>query len=428
MMRATTRRRQSVLIGIAVMVIFGLAVWVAMAARGGVPWRTTTVVEAEFADVGALRSGDDVRISGVRVGQVGDITLEHGRAVAELVFDGERRIYRNSRAVAASVGARSALGQKYVAFRPGTPDAGEVQPGEIIPATTTAGAQELSDVLAQFDAPTRKALGSTLREVGGGALGHSQDMRDALAALPKELPDLATVARALSHDNGADLTRMMSAVDSLSSRFRDRHEQLGRMVGQLGTTFDAVAVDGGEPLAASIDKAPGTLRKVRESLRALDDPLGDTQRAMRALRPGAAALGQATPDVRAVLRDAVPVLDKVGPVARQAEPAVEDLTRTFADARPLAPKIGKALDSAQGLADTLAPYAPEISSWFTHAAAALSEGEAPGRWLRVHLIVRTDSATGAGPRGVQDPLMARNPYPAPGEAKYDKQTPIVGPR
>ncbi|MFD2398766.1 MlaD family protein [Prauserella oleivorans] len=154
-----------------------------------------------------MRSGDDVRINDVRVGQVGEITLVDGKPVVELRFDGHRSIYRNATAVTASVGARSALGQKYVAFNPGSPQAGAVDPGEVIPASETTGAQELSDLLAVLDEPTRKALGSTLRETGGGVAGHTQDLRDTLAALPTELPDLATVSRALTTEGVPTLSR-----------------------------------------------------------------------------------------------------------------------------------------------------------------------------------------------------------------------------
>lgn len=426
MARANRRRRRSVFTGIVVLVVFAASVGVAVTSHKGLPGMPRTVVRAAFTEVGALRSGDDVRIGSVRVGQVGEIELVDGKPVVELKFDGDRSIYRNAKAVTASVGARSALGQKYVEFTPGSPDAGEVEPGEIIPATTTTGAQELSELLAVLDEPTRRALGSAIREAGGGVAGHSQDLRDALAALPTELPDLATVSRALSANGGADLTDMLRVADRLSGRFQDRQQQLTNVVRQLDTTLDAVAVDEAKPVTEVLEKAPKTLTQVRGSLETLRGPLADTEAATKSLRPGAEALGEATPDVRGILREAVPPLDKLPEVARQAEPAVDDLTQTFTDARPLAPDVRRALGSAREPLEVLAPYAAEISQWFTNATDVLHQGDAAGNWLRFSPPVGTSTATGLL-RGLRDPLTARNPYPAPGEAAQDKSSPL-GPR
>ncbi|MBB2506580.1 MCE family protein, partial [Amycolatopsis echigonensis] len=149
--------------------------------------------------------------------------------------------------------------------------------------------------------------------------GHQQDLRDALGALPEELPDLGTVAGALATDGGKDLTGTLRALDSLSGRFTNRQQEISALVGQLKTTLDAVGVDGGKPLADVVDKAPDTLGKARGALQSLQAPLADAQAAMSSLKPGADALGQATPDVRGVLREGVPPLDKVPGVAGQAE-------------------------------------------------------------------------------------------------------------
>lgn len=421
------RKRRSLFIGFVVLALFVASVGIAITASDGLPGKPTTVVKAAFGDVGALRSGDDIRIGGVRVGQVGDINLVDNQAVVELKFDGDKPVYRNSKAVTASVGARSALGQKYVDFTPGTPDAGEVGENDVIPSAKTEGAQELSDVLAVFDEPTRKALQDTLRETGGGVVGHQQDLRDALGALPEELPDLGTVASALATDDGKDLTGTLRALDSLSGRFTNRQQEISALVGQLKTTLDAVGVDGGKPLADVVDKAPDTLGKARGALQSLQAPLADAQAAMSSLKPGADALGQATPDVRGVLREGVPPLDKVPGVAGQAEPAVGALTQTFSDARPLAPAVRSAVGSAHVPLEILAPYSPEIASWFSYTANALSRGDAAGHWLRIYPLFNTESLSGAL-SALKDPVTARNAYPAPGQAPQDKKSSLLGPR
>ena len=422
------KRRRHLLLGLIVVIAFVASAVVAVTSQHGLPWASRTVVQAAFDEVGSLRAGDDVRIANIRVGYVGGVRYEKGQAIAELRFDGRRPIYRDARAVAASVGARSALGQKYVDFAPGGPGAGLLGPDEVIPPKQTVGAQELSDVLDVLDDPTRAALGSTVRELGHGTAGHAQDVRDTLATMPAMLPDLGEVADALSAHNGADITSMLHAVDGLAGRFEGRQQQIGELVGRLDRTLAGVAVDGTQPLTDTLNKAPETLRAVDGALRKLDPPLADTETAMRAAGPGAEALGAATPDLRGVLREGQRPLAKVPGVAGDAQPAVDRLTATFRDAKPLAPKVTEALRTARKPLEVLAPYSAEASMLFTHGANALSQGDAAGNWLRIYLLFSTESVSGVLP-GVKDPITTRDAYPAPGQAAKDtRQSPIGGGR
>lgn len=418
-------RSRSVGTGVVVVAVFVAAVVFALNAQGGLPGSTETAVRAAFADVGSLRTGDEVRIGGVRVGQVGEITLENNQAVAELELSGVDKVYRNATATAASVGAKSALGLKYVSLEPGTPEAGEIPPDQVIPPTKTTGAQDITDLLTVLDKPVRDALGSTLRETGRGTAGQGGNLGDALANLPQELPDLAKVSRALSADGGADTTQMLQALDRFSGRFAGRQEQLTALVDNMDTTFDAVNVDGGVPLGGAIERAPATLSDVRGTVNALRQPLADTRSAVTDLREGAQALGEATPDVRGVLREAVPPLDKMPPVANQAVPAVEDLTHVMTDARPLAPRLTRTVRLAADPLATMSPYAPEISDFFTYVSRALSDGDDAGHWARFFISVSPELVGGVVP-GAPAPLVHRDPYPEPGEAGNQRTSPLLG--
>ncbi len=383
-------------------------------------------MKAAFDDVGALRAGDDVRIAGVRVGQVKDVRLIAGKPVVTMRFDKGRKIYHDASALTATVAARSALGQKYVDVRPGTPGSGELGRDEIIPSSKTGDAQELSDVLRVLDQPTRDALGSTLRQAGGGLGGHSQDFKDVAGALPQLLPDLATISQALYTDNGADLITMLRAANSLAQSFEGHQQQLAELTDRVDRTLRALDVDDATPLGNTLDKAPQTLVDARAALDQLRAPLAQTGQAMTGLQPGAVALGDATDDVRGVLREGVPPLDKVPGVAGQTDPAVTDLTKVMSDAKPLAPRLVQAVHSVREPLGVLAPYAPEVSLFFSYMANALSDGDAAGHWLRIYPIVGTETVSGIVP--IQDPTTHRNAYPAPGEAAHDKSTSVVGNR
>jgi phospholipid/cholesterol/gamma-HCH transport system substrate-binding protein len=412
--KAVRASARSLLVGTLVLAMFVASLYVAFTAGDGLPGRSYTYVRAAFTDVGALRRGDDVRQASVRVGQVHEIRATDDHAEVTLRLDGEQDVHRDARA---AIWARSGLGKKFVEFAPGTRAAGRLGAAEVLPTARTVSPYELDDVLDVLDPRTRRALTGTLREVGGGAAGHSEDLAAVLEQAPDLLADLRTVAGAAAADE-AELPELLRTADTFAGRFAGREQQLASLVDRLDTTQRAVTVDGGAPLGETLDRAPGALRSARASLTSLRDPLARTGSAMRALQPGARALGAAAPDLRGTLREAVRPLGRVPGVARKATPALEDLTGVLADARPLAPKVARAVASARTPLEALAPYSPEVALWFTYAADAISEGDEAGNWLRIDWVLKPESFTGA--TGLKDPFSKRNPYPAPGEAHRNR--------
>lgn len=374
-----------------------------------VPGVSRTSVEVQFEDVGALRAGDDVRIANVRAGFVDSIELVDGAPVVTLELDDGRKVYDDA---SVTIGARSALGQKYVELDPGTPDTG-VLAGPI-PSQRASGTVELDAVLDTLDARTRQATGTALRNLGGGMAGRGTDLNDGLGHLEKDLRDVGTIAEALDSGEGADLTALLRTTATLASALDGQQEDLSSLVRDTGATLDTLAVDKGARIDEALQQAPDTLRDVRGALKSLDGPLADTRTAVVALRPGVEALGAALPDTRALLRDAVAPLRKVPGVAYDATPAIRDLTPVMAHAQPLVRDLGTLFLRAEQPLNTLSPYSNEVILFFQNAASALGQRDRNGGWLRFYPVVNAENVIGNVP--IRNPLLQRQPYPAPGEA------------
>ena len=412
--RQISARKLSLRIGIcAVLGLVGLVV-LAVTAQNGVPDYIPgvhrTLAEAAFTNVGALQSGDDVRIADVRAGYVQSIALVNGQPVVSMKLDGGRPVYADASAV---IRARSGLGQKYVDLNPGTPSAGPLG-SSIVPTSHTLPATDLDDVLSTLDAPTRQGLSTTLRQLGGGLAGRGQDLNDGLAALPSELNDVAAISNSLSTNNGSDLASMLQTANTLSQSLAQQSGQLAALTRDSATTFNALAAGGGSYLATAIQSAPGGLAALKTSMEHLRVPLAETRAAAIALRPGAEALGSATPDLRGFLQSAVPPLNDVEPFASMADPALDQLTPALGAVRPLVEQIGQALDSSVGPLSYLAVYRGDLMSYFQRAGSALHLGYSSGHWLRISLDVNQEMLTSNIP--VRSPLTNRQAYPAPGAA------------
>ncbi|WP_181781803.1 MlaD family protein [Pseudonocardia pini] len=409
--KARNARSRAAVIGVLMAIGALFFLYVALNAPKGLPFEPHTYRKVAVSDVGDLAVGNDVRFAQVRVGRVDDIALEGGQAVVTMQIDDvDSPIYKDARA---GVVGRSGLGQLYLDVDPGTPAAGELGEDDVLPADRSLGSVQLLDLAGVFDPATQDGARTTLQQVGNGAAGHGQDLQDFLTASPQILPDLGTTARSLAVDDGRDLTAMLRSLESLSSRFDGRQQEISDLVGQLDTTLAAVNADNGDALGKTLDVAPEAMTEVRQALVDLQQPLRTTTSAVTQLQPGARSLGDATPDLRGVLTEAPQPLDRLPGVADTAEPALGSLTPAFTDAQPVAPKVTEAVDFAHTPLQVLAPYAPEIAQWFTNAGFALSDGDAAGHWLRFTLLPRVESVSGAA--GLADPLATGDAYPGPGE-------------
>lgn len=398
--------------GLVVLVAIG-ALGALVSSGGEIPAKQYSYATAAFHDVGTLRVRQDVRVDSLIVGQISDISYEHGEAVVTLRMDGDRRVYANA---SARIWQESALARSFVELTPGDPSTGPL-PGNRIPSTRTSDAIDLDQLFNIFDQPTRTALSGTLTQLGGGLLGHSEDLRDALQKAPGGLDNLGRVADDLD-DPQTHLPALLTTANRVVGRLDSRSAQLRSLVQQTDQTLAAVNVDSNRPLDATLKDLPSTLIQARQALGSLNGPLRDVRSAVTTIRPGGQALGDASDDLRGVLREAVGPLDKVPDVADKATPAIDDLTKTVSDARPLAPRLLNTLSSTQELLAGLSPYSPDVGRFFAQLAAPhglLSGSISPTE----HYFGIFPTVPGAaGLASVPDPTFHENPYPAPGGSAY----------
>lgn len=370
----------------------------------GLPY---TYVTATFADVGTLKPKLQVRENSVVVGKVADVRYENHHAVVTLRLDGHEPIYRNA---SAKILDESALAQKFVNLDPGTPDAGPMGTGVIDETRSENNASNLDELLNVFDPETRANLQTAVQALGTGLAGHGQDINGAVRAAPGMLGDLGQVSTALTAPD-ARVPALLASADRLTGQFGGHDQQLSDLVRDADTTLRAVQIDGGRPLSNTLQDLPPTLRDARTALQALNKPLADVQSAFSTLQPGAAALGQATTDIRGVLREAVPPLDEVPDVADMAKPAVEDLTDAMTNLQPVAPQLRETLGHTKTLLAGLSPYSYDIGRFF--GQQDLLSGEfAPDK----HYLSAELPFPGLYNASLPDPLANKDPYPAPNHA------------
>ena len=400
--------------GAALFVLLGVSIAFAFVSHKGIPGRDYPYATAAFGDLSAgLRDGSDVRVQGVRVGQVSETLYEDGEARAELQLPGGFEIYRDA---TAQVRSRSALGQKYVDVDPGTKAAG-ILGDRVIPKSQTASLVELDQVLDALNPDARAGLATGLRELGTGFGGRAADLNELIDLAPELLEDLGTTTAALGSDE-ADLAGLLVASERLASRFAGREHEIASLLARSAEVMAAFDADGGGPLERTLKAAPGALDQLRSGLAAITPPAAELGETLEALAPAAKALGRATPDVRSAFTEGRAPLATLPGVSGKAVPAFEGLTALARDARPLVPEFAEALKLLRGPLELLVPYGPEIDLFLNNMRDSHAGNDSKGHWLRtISIVVGADNITGIPGR---NPLVNRNAYPAPGEAAKDK--------
>lgn len=407
--RISAARRRSVVIGAVVVVIFALLGVFSEEAKKGLPGSPKTVVKARFVQLGSqLNNLNEVTIRGDRAGAVSNIQIDQGKAVVTMELRGAHQMYADA---SAQINDYALLGQEVIDLTPGTPTRGPLR--GTIPVSRTLSATNLEDVLNVFTAPTRNALRTTLTQLGGGTAGRGGDLNRFLGTAPSTLDDVSQIAAAADSPQ-AKLAQLLNTAKTLSGRFDGRSAELSTLMTQVNDTLDAVNVGGDGPLRQIVGALPGTLQRANVALLALERPLSDTQTAVSDLAPGAASLGQATPDLRGFLLQAVGPLDRVPGVARLVTPAVGDLSQTLGDARPLVPRVDEGLAAILPPLQILSAYRGDVQKLAYVFDSFLANHDAAGgdpfhHDARFNLPINFGSVNGVFPQ-------SHDAYPPPGVA------------
>lgn len=402
------------LLGGIALAVFVLAAYIGYTAISGPPFYPYKYLKVHYLTASNVVIHDDVRINSNRVGQVSNVAYSNGQAVVTVQMKPGTKVYKDA---SAGIGAVSSLGSEFVALDPGTPGAGLIG-ADGIPAARTTTPVEIDTVLSILNPKVSNALSTAVQTLGGGVAGQGQNINDLIGASPTLLPNLGTTMSTLA-DPATNLTGLIGATNLLSTRFVGRDQQLAALLGQMDTTLQAVNVENTAALQNTLTSTAPALTPAVPALDALTSAAAITGDAVTTLRPGLAAAGSGTPDLRTLLRDGVAPLNLVPGVSQQATPAFSDLAGTNQQLQhPVIPFLSQLITQSEPALSYLAPYSQDIFSFASNLSSALSQGNNDGNWLRIALFSGGQASSGliGSPYTSSDTNQCRNPYPAPTQA------------
>ena len=203
------------------------------------PWRNEFTLNAEFASANGLVPQADVRVSGVHVGTVLTITdAPDGAALVRMALQPGIPLRRDTRAV---IRPKTLLGEKFVELVRGQgSQEAYLGSGATIPKAQTGQAIEIDDILNAMDAPTRKAMSESFRQLGIAFDGRQQDVSAALPALDTTVANLRPLAR-VGESRQQELDRILTNLNTIMQALADEQDQLGHLVNSGDTVMSAIA-------------------------------------------------------------------------------------------------------------------------------------------------------------------------------------------
>ncbi len=206
---------------------------------------------ARFTDATGLNPGDDIRMSGVRIGQISSIGVVDNKW-AEVRFEVEAA-RRLPASVTATIKYRNLIGQRYISLALGSggdPNA-ILRPGDTIPLERTAPALNLTVLFNGFK-PLFQALNpedvnklageliQVLQGEGGtidSVLAHTASLTSAIAGKDKVIGQVIdNLNSVLGTVNGrtAELSGLIDQVQQLSTGLAGQRQPIGEAIAALG--------------------------------------------------------------------------------------------------------------------------------------------------------------------------------------------------
>jgi phospholipid/cholesterol/gamma-HCH transport system substrate-binding protein len=323
--------------------------------------------------------------------------------------------------------ASGLLGARYVELRPGQ-STHLLASGSTLAAPGTALTYGVPEALNTFDAQTRGALGTTVRELGAGLLGRGAQLNDAIrASAPKMVPFQQLAETILSNPGAAQ--RLLPSLDQMTTALSSSGAQLASTFAPA-TTALAPFVDQRGAVRATLDQAPAALSAANTGLTDGQRLLGGAQAVASAAQATLPYAPSGLQQLTSLLANTHQDLARATSLLQAAKPAVPAALRITGSLQPLLAPLLAGLQNMTPMLGQLTPYGCNIENMgavFRSMTGMGGTGTGPhGPAMAFRLTVVPPGGLG-GFFGATDTsgLTARDGYPPP--CKYlDTPYPILG--
>jgi len=211
--------------GIIGLVLIALIITVGLQPQQLATLATSVHHQVLFTEAGGLAPGNDVKVSGVKVGTVSDVSLGRGpnigKALVTFAVNGKVRLGPDT---TAHIRTGTLLGQRVLTLE--SAGEGRLMPSAIIPVSRTGSPYSLTDALGEFTANTTDTDTAALNQ----SLDTLSTTIDRLAPhLGPTFDGISRISRALNERN-ASLSDLLKSASEVTGVLSERSQQVNALI------------------------------------------------------------------------------------------------------------------------------------------------------------------------------------------------------
>ncbi|MEO3760275.1 MCE family protein [Mycobacterium sp. B14F4] len=184
-------------------------------------WATALRYQALFTEAGGIQSGNDVTVSGIKVGQVSSVELVNGDALVGFTIDSKYALGSES---TAHIRTGTLLGERVLALE--SEGSGTLDRDQPIPTTRTSSPYSLTDAVSELTANTAATDTDSL----------NQSLDTLAATLDEIAPQLgptfdgvSRLSRSLNNRNES-LAELLKTAGDVTEIFSERSRQVNALI------------------------------------------------------------------------------------------------------------------------------------------------------------------------------------------------------
>jgi phospholipid/cholesterol/gamma-HCH transport system substrate-binding protein len=368
----------------------------------------------EFPQAVELATEAQVEISGVTVGHVVSVGLDHRTGLSRAVIGIDKQFAPRPADTRAILRQKTLLGETFVELSAGNPHGPKLPDNGTLPQAQVSPTVQLDQIFSTFDPATRRAFQTWMQQAAIALTNRGEQFNAALADLypfATNVERVLTVLRrpgastsTLLHDGGQVFSALSRSPSALQGFIRNSNAVFA------ATTARDVA------LAGTIKAFPPFLTETRSTIDTLTRFARATRPLVDELRPAAVQLNPVLEKTAVLAPELRDLLVDIGPLTQASKAGFPALERFLDDSVPFFARLAPYLGGVVPVVDYINTYRREIAGFFANSTATTEGtlGSAYGgnrHYVRISNPINPETLT---PYQTRPSTNRGNPYMAPG--------------
>jgi phospholipid/cholesterol/gamma-HCH transport system substrate-binding protein len=294
-------------------------------------------LKGEFQTAQAVTPGQGqaVTIAGAKVGEIASVDLNNGKALVTMKVTPKyaKYIYKNATML---LRPKTELKDMVVEVAPGTPSAGKLKSGGVIPISQTTPDINFDEFLGTLDGETRAYLQELLAGAGQGLKGNGENLSAIFHRFSPMARKLTEITSELKNRQ-VNIARGIHNFRLLLEALGDKGKQFSEVIDSSNAVFRVFSEEDAN-VQKTLHLLPGALQKTQKNLGKLTTAFNVLGPTLKKLHPFASSLAHGEEASTVLFKEQTPIIkNEVRPFLREVLPAIKKIqpsSQALAEASP----------------------------------------------------------------------------------------------